>query len=62
MEMSSLNMGWVYGPSLLAMHASRLVEAAQRQMQLGANFTRTASIEVEAAERLLEDGSMEPRG
>src|SRR5262249_11290003 len=31
-----------------------VVEAAYRQMQLGANFSRPASIEVEAAERFLE--------
>ena len=47
-----------YGMGLRAVtlgHACKpVVEAAYRQMQLGANFTRPASIEVEAAERLLE--------
>lgn len=47
-----------YGMGLRAVtlgHAFEpVVEAAYRQMQLGANFTRPAKIEIEAAERLLE--------
>jgi glutamate-1-semialdehyde 2,1-aminomutase len=54
MEMSSLNYGMGLRAVTLGHACKPVVEAAYRQMQLGANFTRTASIEVEAAERLLE--------
>jgi len=47
-----------YGMGLRAVtlgHAYKpILEAAYKQMQLGANFTRPANIEVEAAENLLE--------
>ena len=47
-----------YGMGLRAVtlgHAYRpVMEAAYRQMQLGANFTRPARIELDAAERMLE--------
>lgn len=47
-----------YGMGLRAVtlgHAYKsVVEAAHRQMQLGVNFTRPASIEMEAAEKLLD--------
>ncbi len=44
MGLRSVTLGHAYAP---------VVEAAQRQMQLGVNFTRPASIEVECAEKLL---------
>ena len=47
-----------YGMGLRAVtlgHAYKpVLEAAYRQMQLGLNFTRPATVEMEAAERLLE--------
>ena len=45
MGLRAVTLGHAYKPVL---------EAAYRQMQLGLNFTRPATIEVEAAERLLE--------
>jgi len=56
MGVRAVTLGHAYKP---------VVEAAYRQMQLGANFTRPASAELEAAERVLEviDGAdMVPAG
>jgi glutamate-1-semialdehyde 2,1-aminomutase len=45
MGLRSVTLGHAYAP---------VVAAAQRQLELGVNFTRPAAIEVECAERLLE--------
>jgi glutamate-1-semialdehyde 2,1-aminomutase len=45
MGLRAVTLGHAYEPVL---------EAAYRQMLLGANFTRPASVEIEAAERVLE--------
>jgi glutamate-1-semialdehyde 2,1-aminomutase len=45
MGLRSVTLGHAYKP---------ILEAAYRQMQLGLNFTRPATVEIEAAERLLE--------
>ena len=47
-------MEWACVPSHSATPIEPVVEAAYRQMQLGANFSRPAKIEVELAESMLD--------